>query len=340
MQEARRSVPLHVASATAQASDPKSAHAGIIRLRGRNSNRCWHRDASRCGCRWTFRGRRRCGCASPGPSVRPMRLDHQRQGGNMGIFGRSSRNERRSPPSPLWRSPRACWPSERPHDLRLRRRRATTSPSVTPMAYGAQPDQDECRAPPSGFDTGYVDVFAARLRSHRAEDPGRQLQLPRRVDEDVRQRRLLRARRREGLHDPFKGAQLEAALAFLRAHPGQVSPITLTLWGNDVVEVAGRLQGRLRLHPDPCSTRLRPAGCPPGDDRRAVAGSGAERGDHRHRSLELQRRRSPPDRPAVPLGRHGRSHGRPPPARRTSQSCFRCSTRREVSRARRLASAP
>jgi lysophospholipase L1-like esterase len=39
------------------------------------------------------------------------------------------------------------------------------------------------------------------------------------------------------LHDVFKGAaQLGAALAFLRAHPGQVSPITVTLWGNDVFD--------------------------------------------------------------------------------------------------------
>ena len=38
------------------------------------------------------------------------------------------------------------------------------------------------------------------------------------------------------LHDDFSGSQLDAALAFLRAHPGQVSPITLTLWGNDVRE--------------------------------------------------------------------------------------------------------
>jgi len=35
------------------------------------------------------------------------------------------------------------------------------------------------------------------------------------------------------LHDVFRGPQLNAALSFLRAHPGQVSPITLTLWGND-----------------------------------------------------------------------------------------------------------
>ena len=47
----------------------------------------------------------------------------------------------------------------------------------------------------------------------------------------------------KGLHDPYKGAQLDAALAFLRAHPGRVSPITLTLWGNDVVEVADACKG-------------------------------------------------------------------------------------------------
>ena len=36
------------------------------------------------------------------------------------------------------------------------------------------------------------------------------------------------------LQDPFEGAQLEAALSFLRLHRGEVSPITLTLASNDV----------------------------------------------------------------------------------------------------------
>lgn len=39
------------------------------------------------------------------------------------------------------------------------------------------------------------------------------------------------------LHDPYLGSQLEAATAFLRAHPGQVSPVTLHLFGNDVNEL-------------------------------------------------------------------------------------------------------
>jgi hypothetical protein len=38
------------------------------------------------------------------------------------------------------------------------------------------------------------------------------------------------------LHDEFSGTQLDAVLAFLAEQPGQVSPITITLWGNDVGE--------------------------------------------------------------------------------------------------------
>ena len=49
----------------------------------------------------------------------------------------------------------------------------------------------------------------------------------------------LPSRRRE-LHDPFRGSQLKAALAFLKAHRGQVSPITLTLWGNDLAPLSAR----------------------------------------------------------------------------------------------------
>jgi lysophospholipase L1-like esterase len=40
------------------------------------------------------------------------------------------------------------------------------------------------------------------------------------------------------LHDAFRGSQLKAALSVLRAHRGQVSPITLTLWGNDLIPLS------------------------------------------------------------------------------------------------------
>jgi|SRR5581483_5049328 len=104
------------------------------------------------------------------------------------------------------------------------------------LVYGIQPAKVDAGLPPSGFHTGFVDVFAARLRAITPHIrvvnygcPGESTKtfvgggcpwLPGR------------------LHDPFRGTQLDAAVAFLRAHPGQVSPITLTLFGNDVAELA------------------------------------------------------------------------------------------------------
>jgi lysophospholipase L1-like esterase len=37
------------------------------------------------------------------------------------------------------------------------------------------------------------------------------------------------------LHDQYSGSQLSAAIAFLRAHRGQVSPITINLGANDLI---------------------------------------------------------------------------------------------------------
>lgn len=104
------------------------------------------------------------------------------------------------------------------------------------FAYGFQPGKPPT-APPSSFDTGYVDVFAARLRKLSPSlqvvnygCPGESTrtfvagECPARGDV-------------KALHSSFKGAQLDAALSFLRAHRGAVSPITVTLWGNDWLPV-------------------------------------------------------------------------------------------------------
>lgn len=103
------------------------------------------------------------------------------------------------------------------------------------IAYGIQPAKVDAGLPPSRF-TGYVDVFAARLRALAPKIqvvnygcPGETT----RTFIDGKCPWLAEGRR---LHDAFKGTQLGAALAFLRAHPGHVSPITLTLWGNDLFE--------------------------------------------------------------------------------------------------------
>lgn len=100
------------------------------------------------------------------------------------------------------------------------------------ITYGFQPNKPKA-APPSAFDSGYVDLFAARLHKLSPKIqivnygcPGESTRTftaggcPGRGDV-------------KALHDSFKGAQLDAALAFLRAHPGEVGPITLTLFGND-----------------------------------------------------------------------------------------------------------
>jgi lysophospholipase L1-like esterase len=42
---------------------------------------------------------------------------------------------------------------------------------------------------------------------------------------------------RTPLHERFRGSQLKAALTFLRAHPNEVSPVTVTLYGNDWLPV-------------------------------------------------------------------------------------------------------
>ena len=101
------------------------------------------------------------------------------------------------------------------------------------MTYGFQPNKPNT-ARPSAFDTGYVDVFAANLRKLSPKIKVVNYGCPGESTKTFVHGGCSGRGDVKGLHDAFKGAQLEAALAFLRAHRGQVSPITVTLWGNDV----------------------------------------------------------------------------------------------------------
>ena len=106
------------------------------------------------------------------------------------------------------------------------------------MAYGFQPDKAKPGARPSDFDTGYVDVLTARLRQL---SPG--LQIVNYGCPGESTVTFMRGGWRcDGieLHDPFRGPQLEAAQSFLRAHPGRVSPITVTLWGGDLAPLSAK----------------------------------------------------------------------------------------------------
>jgi lysophospholipase L1-like esterase len=95
------------------------------------------------------------------------------------------------------------------------------------IAYGFEPNTA------STTTAGYVGLFAARLRKLTPEIEVVNYGCP--GESTLTFSRGGCPARADGLklHDPFRGPQLRAAESFLHAHPGQVGPITLTLWGND-----------------------------------------------------------------------------------------------------------
>ena len=102
------------------------------------------------------------------------------------------------------------------------------------FAYGIQPDKAARGLPPSGFHTGYTDVLAVRLRALNPKLEVVNYSCPGESTITFARGRCEWLAEGKKLHDPFRTTQMLAALDFLRAHKGQVSPITLTLWGNDV----------------------------------------------------------------------------------------------------------
>ena len=113
------------------------------------------------------------------------------------------------------------------------------------IAYGFQPAKAVAKLPPSGFDTGYVDVFAARMRAIAPKLQVVNYACPGETTKSFVAGGCSGRGDIKGLHNAYSGAQLAAALAFLRAHPGEVGPITLTLWGNDLFELSPACQGDL-----------------------------------------------------------------------------------------------
>lgn len=105
------------------------------------------------------------------------------------------------------------------------------------MAYGIQPGKG---SRPSTFDDGYVDVFAARLRKLAPKIRVVNYGCPGETTVTFAKGGCDWLAEGMKLHDSFSGAQLAAAISFLRAHRGEVSPITLTLWGNDLAPLSAK----------------------------------------------------------------------------------------------------
>jgi lysophospholipase L1-like esterase len=107
------------------------------------------------------------------------------------------------------------------------------------ISFGYQASKALAGLPPSAFNTGYVDVFAARLREIQPGIITINYGCPGESTESFVTGPCIWTTVGHQLHDTFSGSQLQAAKAFLRAHPGEVSPITLTLWGNDFPKLLG-----------------------------------------------------------------------------------------------------
>lgn len=102
------------------------------------------------------------------------------------------------------------------------------------ITYGYQAVKAQANLPPSAYNTGYVDVFASRLRQIRPNITVVNYGCPGESTDSFVNGPCPWTATGHQLHSAFSGTQLQAALEFLRAHRGQVSPITLTLLGNDL----------------------------------------------------------------------------------------------------------
>ena len=123
---------------------------------------------------------------------------------------------------------------------------ASSSPRPTPptsyylalgdsIAYGFQTSKAIAGLPPGAFNTGYTDLFAARLRQLRPRIVTINYSCPGESTTSFRLSCIWKASG-HALHNDYTGSQLDAALALLAAHRGKVSPVTLSLNGNDINE--------------------------------------------------------------------------------------------------------
>jgi len=100
------------------------------------------------------------------------------------------------------------------------------------IAYGFQTSKALAGLPPDAFNTGYADLFAAQLRQLRPHIATVNYSCPGESTTSFLLPCIWKASG-HALHNDYPGSQLDAALAFLAAHRGKVSPITLSLNGND-----------------------------------------------------------------------------------------------------------
>ena len=90
---------------------------------------------------------------------------------------------------------------------------------------------------PDAFNTGYTDDFARRLHRIRPDQQVENLSCPAETTDTMIDGGCgFTTGFGLALHVDYAGSQLDAAVAFLRAHRGQVSPITLSIGVGDLLD--------------------------------------------------------------------------------------------------------
>jgi lysophospholipase L1-like esterase len=105
------------------------------------------------------------------------------------------------------------------------------------LAYGFEQAKFSAGATAQTFDTGYVDDFAAAIHALRPDVGVTNYGCPGETTSSYLSGCAWHAVYGLPLHSTYTSSQETAALAFLHAHPGQVSPITIDLGANDALGV-------------------------------------------------------------------------------------------------------
>jgi lysophospholipase L1-like esterase len=111
------------------------------------------------------------------------------------------------------------------------------------ITFGFQRHKVHPGVPASAFNTGYVDVFASKLSSIRPGIEAVNYGCPGETTSSFVSGGCVWTATGGPLHVDYQGSQLDAAVSFLRAHRGQVSPITLHLFGNDISDFVASCGG-------------------------------------------------------------------------------------------------
>jgi lysophospholipase L1-like esterase len=92
---------------------------------------------------------------------------------------------------------------------------------------------------PDAFNTGYTDDFATQMRQIRPNQQVVNLSCPAETTDSMINGPCPFIDFGFAIHTNYTGSQLDAAIALLKAHPGQVSPITIGIGANDALGVLG-----------------------------------------------------------------------------------------------------